>query len=105
MNEIPLYLFIFLMMVLFVLVLHAMSVQRISAVVSALMSVILAFTLSKISINGQLVQTFSGISAINTVVIDTIPIRIGWLSWVFAFIGVVMVVFTLLLLVTVYKTR
>ena len=74
-------------------------------ITASFISVILSFTLAKISINGQLVQTFSGMSAINTVVIDINVIQIGWLSMLFTLLGILMTILTIVLLVWEYKDR
>ena len=103
MNEIPLYLFIFIMIVLFVLVLHAMSVQRMSAVVSAFVSVITAFTLSKISINGQLVTNYGHISTDNAMVFGTATIQNSAQSWIFVMVAIFMTIRLLIILIGNYK--
>lgn len=79
------------------------SEAGIKNITASFISVILSFVLAKVSINGQLVQTFSGISEINTVVVDTAIIQIGWLGSLLTLIGIVMVVITILLLVEEYK--
>lgn len=71
-------------------------------VTPAFLSVILAFVLAKVSINGQLVQTFAGVSSADVIVTGTQVIQISWLGWLFTFVGLAMVVLTIMLLVTMY---
>jgi len=72
-------------------------------VTPAFLAVILAFILAKISINGQLVQTFAGVSSGDVIVTGTQAIQISWIGWLFSFIGIAMVILTVMLLVTMYR--
>jgi hypothetical protein len=64
-------------------------------IISGILSIILAYILSKISINGMLVQQFGGISSTDTIITDTVSITNLPMSYVFLFIAVVAVLITI----------
>jgi hypothetical protein len=110
-NTMPLPLFITWMLILFVLMFTAYPKRDeyedfdigVKNVTASFISIILSFTLSKVVINGQLVQVFSGISSTDVVITGTTVIQISWLGWLFSFIGISMVLLLVMCLVSLYK--
>ena len=105
-NAMPLPLFITWIVIMFVMLFF--SVPRhddydnlnigIPHILFGLIATTIAYVLSKQIINGQVVQTFSGISQINTVVITTHSVQISWLSYVLQFIGIAAFILTMILI-------
>lgn len=105
-NAMPLPLFITWIVIMFVML--GISVPKhddydnlnigIPHILFGLIATTIAYVLSKQIINGQVVQTFSGISQINTVVITTQSVQISWLSYVLQFIGIAAFILTMILI-------
>ena len=103
MNEVPLHLFIFLILLTFVLIYKAVSEDNLLSLFSAFVSVILSFTLAKISINGQLVSNYGHISTDNIMVFETFTIQNGAQSLLFTMIAIFMTIRVIMILVEQYK--
>ena len=74
---------VFLMLV-FVII--SMSNLKFMNIISGILSIVLTYILSKISINGMLVKQFGGISSTDTIITDTISITNLPMSYVFLFL-------------------
>ena len=103
MNETPLYLFIFLMLVMFYFILQALNDTNMRALFSCFISVILAFTLAKVSINEQLVQNFGDISSTDSIIFGTSTVVHSAQAWIFTAIAIFMSVRLIMILVENYK--
>ena len=95
MNEIPISLFIFI--VLFSLLCLAMSTShaRVINVISGIFCLILSYILSKISINGLLVQQFGDITSSDTIITSSVSITNLSMSYIFLFIGLIALIITI----------
>lgn len=96
MNEIPTTLFIFMVFLMLVFIIISMSNLKIMNIISGILSIVLTYILSKISINGMLVIQFGGISSADTIITDTISITNLPMSYVFLFLAVVSVIITVI---------
>ena len=70
---------------------------------ASFISVILSFTLSKISINGQLVSNFGHISTNNVMIVESFTIQNGSQSFLFTMIAILMTIRVVMILVEQYK--
>lgn len=103
MNEIPLYLFVFLMIVTLYSAMQALSDTSLWSLFTAFMAAVLSFVLAKVSINGQLVQNFGEISSTDTIVTGTSAVQNSAQAWFFVAIAIFMIVRLLMILVENYK--
>lgn len=103
MNEVPLSLFIFLMILTFLMIYKAVSDIGLFSLFSALLSVIFSFVLSKISINGNLVSNYGHISSDNAMVFETFITQNSAQSWLFSMIAILMTIRVIMILVEQYK--
>ena len=103
MNEIPVVLFIFL--VIFLLACLAISISNVSGlnVVTGIIVVTLSYMLSKVCINGQLVNSFGGLSTTDVIVSGPRSITSLPLSYIFLFIAVMAVLITVVNIVSEIK--
>ena len=102
-NEIPLFLFIFLIIVMFYFILQALNDTRIWSIFSALIATVLAFVLSKISINSQLVQNFGDISSTDTIIFGTYTVQNSAQSWLLLMVAIFMTIRLFIILIENYK--
>jgi len=95
MNEIPISLFIF--MVLFLLACIAISISKLQLfnIVAGVAGIILSYTLSKISINGFLVQQFGGITSADTIITDSVSIYYSPQSYIFLLLVILTLIITI----------
>ena len=103
MNEIPLYLFIFMMLLAVIMAYKAVCGTDTLSLTSAFVSVILSFTLAKISINGQLVSNFGHISTNNAMVVESFTIQNASQSLLFTMIAILMTIRVVMILIEQYK--
>jgi len=104
MNEIPIYLFIFLLIVMVFFAFHALRDTDLWSLNAAFMASALAFGLAKISINGQLVQNFGEITSTDAIVTGTSIVQNSAQAWFFLAIAIFMTVRLIMILIENYKT-
>jgi len=95
MNEIPISLFIFMVFLTMVFMIISTSQLKIINIISGILFLILSYILSKISINGMLVQRFGGISSTDTIITGTVEIINLPMSYIFLFMGLMAVLITI----------
>lgn len=103
MNEMPLFLFIFLIIVMFYFMLSSLHDINMWSLFSSMMSVILSFILAKISINKQLVYNFGHISSVDVMTYGTHSIQHSGQSWLLSMIAIFMTIRVIMILVEQYK--
>lgn len=103
MNEIPMYMFIFFMVINLVLVYKAITNTDLLSMFSSFISAILSFVLAKVSINGQLVHKFGHISTDNVLVFETFTIQNSSQSLIFSMMAIFMTIRIIIILVEKYK--
>lgn len=89
---VPVELYIFLCAVMMVLVFVSFKNTGIGAIFTSMLCIMLAFILSKVSVNGTLQDNIGGIDGTGLVVQGTTVIEIPAMSYIFLFIGVFMLV-------------
>jgi hypothetical protein len=92
-------------MVLFLLACIAISISKLQLfnIAAGVMGIILSYTLSKISINGFLVQPFGDITSADTIITDSVVIYNLPQSYIFVFIGTVTLLITIVNIVSEIK--
>ena len=90
--SVPVGLFIGLGIALFTLIAISFFSSGLRGIFSSMLAIILAFVLSKISINSTLVQNIGGFDTNGSVVQATTTLEIPALSYLFLFVGLFMVV-------------
>ena len=95
MNEVPTMLFICMVVVLFLCMVISVLKFSLFSIIAGVIAVILSYTLSKISINGVLVQQFGDVTTSDTVITDTVSITNLPMSYLFLFIGVITLLITI----------
>lgn len=103
MNEIPIYLFIFIMLITFFFIINALNGTGLFSLVASFISVILSFVLAKVSINGQLVSNHGHISTDNAIVFDTFVVQSSAQSMLFTLIGILMTIRVIMILIEQYN--
>lgn len=94
MNEIPIALFIGMVFALFVcMVVSVLKIPQLN-IITGIIAVILSYTLSKISINGVLVERFGDVTSSDIVITDTVVITNLPMSYLFLFIGILTFIIT-----------
>lgn len=88
----PIELFIFLCAIMLVLVFMSLKNTGINAVFTSILSMMLAFILSKAAVNGTLQDNIGGIDSTGTIVQATTIIQIPSISYICLFVGVFMLV-------------
>ena len=103
MNEIPPELFIFL--VLFLIACLAITVSRIHIfnIAAGFIGLIFAYSLSKISINGLFVMQYGDITSTDVVITSSESIYNLPQSYIFSFIGIVILMITVMNIVDVIR--
>lgn len=96
MNEIPISLFIFLALFMFACAGISVSRLHIINIVAGMLGVIVAYVLSKISINGMLVMQFGGITSTDSIVTDSVSIYNSPQSYIFLFIAIILLGITII---------
>jgi len=89
---IPLNLFMFMGLLLFVFAGASFYFTGLFSIFTSMLSVMFAFILSKIAINGTLIQNIGGFDSAGTVVQGVTTIEIPTLSYILMFIGLIMIV-------------
>jgi hypothetical protein len=103
MNEMPLFLFIFLIIVMFYFMLSSLHDINMWSLFSSIMSVMLSFILAKISINEQLVYNFGHISSVDVITYGTHSIQHSGQSWLLTMVAIFMTIRLLMILIENYK--
>jgi hypothetical protein len=95
MNEIPILLFIFLVIAMIsCLVISKFDIQLLN-IVAGTIAVILSYLLSKISINGLLVWSVGDITSSDAIITDTISVTNLPMSYLFLFFGLIALLITI----------
>ena len=95
MNEIPISLFIFMVFLIIAFMIISTLQLKIINIISGMFCLMLSYILSKISINGMLVERFGGISSNNTIITDTVQITSLPMSYIFLFIALTALIITI----------
>jgi len=103
MNEVPISLFIFLMLILFYSFLLSLSGTGIISIFSSFVSIALSFILAKISINGMLVYNFGHISSTDVMIYGEYVIQNGAQSLLFTMTAIFMTIRVIMILIEQYK--
>jgi len=91
-SPVPVSIFIFMGVLLFVFCGASFILTGITSIFTSTLSIMFAFIMSKIAINGSLVQNVGGVSSSGVVVQGVTRIEIPALSYILIFVGLVMVV-------------
>lgn len=102
MDNMPLYLFIFVLIVMFAFVVVSFREGGLSALYGGIAS-LLAFILSKVSINGSLIKTFGWVSSENIMVFGTQSYYNSAQSYILQFIAIVMAIVMLINIIEYIK--
>ena len=89
MNEVPVPLFILMSFLTFIFLIISVYNSKIINIFAGIVATMLAYTLSKISINGMLCQVFGGVSSTDTVITNTTTIIYMPMSYIFLFISLI----------------
>ena len=95
MNEIPISLFILIVVLMFVFLIFSIYSSSFINIICGILSIILSYMLSKISMNGMLVQQFGGISSTDTIITNTVSITNLPMSYIFLFIALISTIITI----------
>lgn len=95
MNEIPLSYFIFMVIFSLLCLVVSISQLKIINIVSGIICLTLSYVLSKISINGLLVQQFGDITSSDTITTNTVSITNLPMSYIFLFIALLALIITI----------
>lgn len=102
MDNIPLYLFIFVLIVMVVFVIISFRDGGLSALYAGIAS-LLAFVLSKVSINGSLISKYGWISSTDILVFGTQSYYNSAQSYILLFIAIVMAIVMLINIIEYIK--
>ncbi|MCK5138277.1 MAG: right-handed parallel beta-helix repeat-containing protein [Thermodesulfovibrionia bacterium] len=91
-SPVPVSLYIFMGVLLFVFCGASFILTGIPSIFTSILSIMFSFIMSKIAVNGSLVQNIGGISSTGTVVQGVTIIEIPALSYILIFVGLFMVV-------------
>ena len=89
---VPISIFIFMGVILLISIFVAFKSTGIPSIFSSLIGIMLSYIMSKIVINGTLVQNIGGVDGSGNIVQGTTIIQIESLSYILLFVGVFMVV-------------
>lgn len=92
MIEVPTSLFIFLTIIMFLCIAFALTHLKYINIICALVGGMLAFMLSRISVNGLLVQQFGGVASNDTIITDTVAFTSQPMSYLFLFFFIISVI-------------
>lgn len=99
MNEISIGLFIFLSVVMIILFIISLTRHSKITIITSMITILLSYSLSKICINEKLVQTFSGISSTNTIVVSPQIYTLSEVSYIYLFIALISTLILILYIV------
>lgn len=91
-SPVPVSLYIFMGVLLFVFCGASFILTGIPSIFTSILSIMFSFIMSKIAVNGSLVQNIGGISSTGTVVQGVTRIEIPALSYILIFVGIFMTV-------------
>lgn len=96
MNEIPTVLFIFITVIAWMCLIISYCNLKYINVITGIVCTILFYFLSKISINGQLVEQFGDIDSSNTIITSTATVQNEPMSIIFLFLAILSALITII---------
>lgn len=88
-GEVPTYLFILMGLIDFILLFLTLKIKYPGNAITGILSVMLAYFLSKVAINGKLVDTFAGVSAVDEIITGNYVIQNAAMGYIFMFLALI----------------
>ncbi|NOR84557.1 DUF2341 domain-containing protein [archaeon] len=104
-SPVPVSLYIFMGVLLFVFCGASFILAGIPSIFTSILSIMFSFIMSKIAVNGSLVQNIGGISSTGTVIQGVTRIEIPALSYILIFVGIFMTVILVIQVLREIKFR
>lgn len=92
MGNVPVYLFILMGIIDFILLYLTLHINYPGNVITGILSIMSSYFLSKVSVNGHLVQTFGGVTSGDTIITGTYVIQNAAMGWIFMFLALISVI-------------
>ena len=88
-NEVPMYLFIILSFMAFITMFLSLYIKYPANLISGIIAVMLGYFISKVSVNGQLVHTYGGVTTGDTITTGNYIIQNAAMGYIFMFLALI----------------
>ena len=88
-GEVPMYLFILMGIIDFILLFLTLNIKYPANAITGILAIMLSYFLSKVAINGNLVNTFAGVTTGDAITTGNYIIQNASMGWIFMFLALI----------------